>query len=186
MNKMKQFWPGVVLALGLLFGGCATVSGPAARWMPVDEQGRLAGTGFEAVDLMVACHEMDEIINAMVSTPGLIGLAIIVDPVANDTRFQLPEEAFNQAIYGQLRSSAPPMCYILKPDSSTPPQMYLMGRLQRVMPERPRDSEVLLYSYRLVDAANNEVVWESSCEVKTHLTAAAAETMLTAEASVER
>ena len=186
MNTLKQFWTRAVLGLGLLLGGCATVSGPAALWMPVDEQGRLAGTGFEAVDLMVACHDIDGIINAMVHTPGLIGMAIVVAPVDNDTQFQLPEEEFNQAIYGQLRSSAPLMSHIMNPDPSIEPQMYLMGRLQRVMPERPRNHEILLYSYRMVDATNNEVVWEGSCEVITHLSAAEAETMLTAETSVER
>lgn len=186
MNMLKQVWTRTVLGLGLLLGGCATVSGPAVQWMPVDEQGRLAGTGFEAVDLMVACQAIDGVINAMVRTPGIIDLRIVVDPVVNETRFLLPEDEFNQAIYGQLRSSAPPMSHIIKPDSSSNPHMYLMGRLQRVMLERPRDHEVLLYSYQMVDAANNEVVWEGSCEVQTHLSGAAAETMLTAETSVER
>ena len=186
MGISKQFWSASIFGLGLLFGGCATVSGPAAQWMPVDEEGRLAGTGFEAVDLMVACHAVDGLMNAMVRTPGLIGLRIVVEPVENETRFLLPEEKFNQAIYGQLRSSSPPMVQIMKPDSSIEPKMYLMGRLQRVMPERPRDHEILLYSYRMVEAANNEVVWEGSCEVKTCLTAGSAETMLTAETSVER
>lgn len=185
MNTLKQFWSCAVLGLGLFLGGCATVSGPAVQMMPVDQQGRLVGTGFEAVDLMVACHEIDGIMNAMVRTPALIGLRIAVDPVENDTRFQLPEEAFNQAIYRQVSSSSPPMVHIMRPDSSIEPQMYLMGKLQRVMPVRPRDYEILLYSYRMVDAANNEVVWEGSCEVITHLGVASAETVLKAEASVE-
>jgi len=186
MNTLKQYWSRAVLGLSLLLGGCATVSGPAARWMPVDEQGLLAGTGFEAVDLMVACQEIDGVVNAMVRTSELVGLRIVVEPVDNDTRFLLPVEEFNQAIYEQLRSSSPPMSHLMKPDSSIEPHMYLMGRLQRVMPQRPRDHEILLYSYRMVDATNNEVVWEGSCEVKTHLTSVAAETMLTVEASVER
>lgn len=186
MNKLKQFWSCTVLGLGLLLGGCATVSGPAVQWMTVDEQGRLAGTGFQAVDLMVACHEIDGIINAMMSTPGVLDMSIIVDPVENETRFRLPEDKFNQAIYGQLRSSAPPMSTIMKPDNSIVPQMYLMGRLQRVMLEDSREYEVLLYSYQMVDATNNEVVWEGSCEVQTYFSAVSAETMLTAEASVEK
>ena len=186
MNMLKRFWSCAVLGLGLLLGGCATVSGPAAQWMPVDEQGRLAGTGFEADDLMVACHAVDGLMNALVRTPGLVGLRIVVEPVENETRFSLPEETFNQAIYGQLRSSSPPMVQIMKPGSSIEPKMYLMGRLQRVMPDRPRDHEVLLYSYRMVEAANNEVIWEGSCEVKTYLSAASAESRLTAETSVER
>ncbi len=185
MNILKQFWVWAVLGLGLFLGGCATVSGPAVQRMPVDQHGRLAGTGFEAIDLMVACHEIDEIMNAMVRTPGVGEFDVVVDPVKNDTRFQLPEEAFNRAIYGQLLSSSPPKCHLMQPDSSIEPQMYLMGRLQRILPELPRDHEVLLYSYRLVDATNNEVVWEGSCEVTTHLGVASTEPVLKASASVE-
>jgi len=176
-RMVKQTWSHAVLILSLLLGGCATVSGPSARWMPVDEQGRLAGTGFEAVDMMIACHSIDEIMNALVRTPGVLGLRIRLEPVDNDTRFDLPVAAFDQAIYGQLRSSAPPMCHIQNASESIEPNLYLMGRLQRVMPTSPRDHEILLYSYQMVDAATNEVIWEDSCEVKTHLSGAAAGTL---------
>ena len=161
------------------------MSGSESQWLPVDQQGRLVGTGFEAVDLMVVCNDIDGIIKAMVLTPGLISLAIVIDPVVNDTRFQLPEEAFNRAIYGQLLFNAPVMIRIMKPNNSVQPQMYLMGRFQRVIPDTPRDNEILLYSYRMVDASNNEVVWEGSCEVITQLGVAAAETVVTAQTSVE-
>jgi hypothetical protein len=155
------------------------------QWLPVHQQGRIVGTGFEAVDLMVACNDIDGIIQAMGHTPGLLSLVIVIDPVENDTRFQLPEEEFNQAIYGQLLSNAPLMRQIIKPNDSVQPHMYLMGRLQRVIPDTPRDHEILLYSYRMVDASNNEVIWEGSCEVKTHLDVVATETALTAQTSVE-
>lgn len=141
-----------------------------SRWIPTDEQGRVIGTGFEAIDLMVACHAVDEVVGSLSRVPNFkSGLQIVVDPVVNDTRFTLSETQFNGAIVGQLQSSAPRHCRIVASDDEVTPNFYLMGRLQRIMPEQPRDFELLLYSYQLVDAMNNEVIWEGSCEVKTHL-----------------
>lgn len=172
MSGMNRYLLRVFLGLWVLLAlaGCATHGGSSARWIPTDEQGRVIGTGFEAIDLMVACHAVDEVLGSLSRvTDFKSGLEIAVDPVVNDTRFTLREREFNGAIIGQLQSSAPRHCRIVASDDQVTPDFYLMGRLQRIMPEQPRDFELLLYSYQLVNAINNEVIWEDSCEVKTHL-----------------
>lgn len=184
MSILKQYMSRVFLGLGVLMAlaGCATDGGLSSRWIPTDEQGRVVGTGFEAVDLMVACNAVEGVLHSLMQAPNYrSGMRIVVEPVANDTRFELPEAEFNHAIRGQLKSTVPNRCQIVATEGEQKVTFYLMGKLQRIMPDEPRGYEILFYSYQLVDAANNEIFWEGSCEVRTHLASGVSEPLALVE-----
>jgi hypothetical protein len=164
-----------VFGLLLILGGCATTEGPSlvpAAEMRVNERGQIADTGFEAIDLVVACNIM---LHGFGTVPEIAqnrgSVRIAVEPVANDTRFAVDESTFNDVVLGQLRLRAPRQWIFVATHEGSDSDVvdyYLAGRLQRLMPIEPTAHEVLLYGYQLIDARNSEINWEGSAELKNH------------------
>lgn len=164
--------PAVALALGL--GGCTTTDTnprkPAAE-MRVNARGEIADTGFAAIDLVVAC---DELQRALGLFPDVIyygrRVSIVVEPVKNDTRFALDMPTFNDALFGQLVYRAGESWMFVLEDSPAAEQAdyFLAGRLQNLRPLQPEAHATLLYSFQLIDSRNSEIVLEGSAELKNY------------------
>ena len=158
----------------LLLGGCATPGVdpllPAAQ-MRVNGSGQIADTGFDAIDLVVACNQIQHGIGTVPEIAHHRGpVRIAVEPVVNDTRFAVDKVTFDDAVLGQLRFRAPRTRLFMKdePASGEGVDYYLGGRLQRLKPLAPTDHVILLYSFQLIDARNSEINWEGSAEIDNH------------------
>jgi len=174
-HPRRRIFSTTVLAAGFFMAGCATVDGPGVATPPVpemrvDERGLVGGTGFASIDLVVACNRICQgfgTVGEIVMARGPV--AIAVDPVANDSRFDLNRAAFDRAILAQLASRAPKNWRFREGGDevgSGRVDFYLSGRLQRLTPLQAGGPEVLLYSAQLVDASNSELLWEGATEVK--------------------
>ena len=164
--------PAVALALGL--GGCTTTDTnprkPAAE-MRVNARGEIAGTGFAAIDLVVACADLQRALGLFPEASGRgHRVSIVVEPVKNDTRFALDMPAFNDALFGQLVYRAGEGWVFLPEGSPAAEQAdyFLAGRLQNLRPVQPEAHATLLYSFQLIDSRNSEIVLEGSAELKNH------------------
>lgn len=166
------FLPVIMLALGL--SGCTTTDTnpfkPAAE-MRVNVRGEIADTGFVAIDLVVACDELQRAIGLF---PDAIyygrRVNIVVEPVKNDTRFALDMPTFNNALFGQLVYRAGES-WVFVPESSPAAEQadyFLAGRLQNLRPVQPEEHATLLYSFQLIDSRNSEIVLEGSAELKNY------------------
>lgn len=166
----SRFLP-LLLGLAVALAGCATdapSNRPRAIAFQVDERGCLAGTGFDATDLTVACNDIQR---GLGSVPDLLAarrpLTIVADPVVNDSRFPVATAAFDTAIRGQLANWSPPQWHFTgATDPAAGADYFLVGRLQHLRPLHPIEHVVLLYSFQLVDARTSEIVWESTAEVR--------------------
>jgi hypothetical protein len=161
----------LLFSLAALLAGCATdgiTSRPHVSVLPVDANGLLAGTGFDATDVSMAC---DCLQRGLGTVPEIAGarraVQIEIEPVANNTRYAVNGAAFNSAVRQQLAAWSPPQWHFVAGDSPSATVDYVLaGRLQHLRPLRPADGVTLLYSFQLIDARTSELVWESTAELK--------------------
>lgn len=166
------FGPAVLLALGL--SGCTTTDTnlrkPAAE-MRVNERGEIADTGFAAIDLVVACGELQRALGQFPDTMHRgRRVSIVVEAVKNDTRFTLDMDTFNDALFGQLVYRAGDNWVFLPANSPAAEQAdyFLAGRLQTLRPVQPEAHATLLFSFQLIDSRNSEIMLEGTAELKNH------------------
>lgn len=154
-----------------LLAGCTTDGGavrPQVVTLPVDANGLVAGTGFDAADVKVACRAMQR---GLESVPAIgharRAVQIVVEPIINDTRLAVETTVFERAVREQLAAWAPrPWHFESASPASSRVDYYLAGRLQHLKPLVPTDGVTLLYSFQLIDAGTSEIVWEGTAELK--------------------
>lgn len=189
-----------LVLLFALCGGCATgvnnPSGVKVTEMKAEERGFVAGTGIESQDLVAVTDKMarsilkiPEIANAQ-GTP-----RVVLEPVANDTRFPIDKEIFLTRIRTELNSKASGKVRFLAREkklaealererglkqsglvtSSSDPNVvefkgadfFLTGRLQGITSKTSKGtSDYILYAFQLIDARTSDIVWEDAAEIK--------------------
>lgn len=161
----------LLLCLIAALAGCATDGTsprPRAIVFQTDDLGCLAGTGFDASDLTVACSNIQR---GLGSVPAIAmarrPLTIVAEPVVNDSRFTVAAPALAAAIRGQLAAWSPPQWrFPAAADPAGGADYFLVGRLQHLRPLQPVDHVILLYSVQLVDARTSEIMWEGTAELR--------------------
>ncbi|MFZ9683191.1 MAG: hypothetical protein ACO3DQ_08315 [Cephaloticoccus sp.] len=170
MNRLPPRLPlGSLLAV-LLLGGCVTTDPradllkPAAE-LQVNARGEIADTGFDASEVVVACGNIQQGIGLVpdIAQRGR-RVRIVVEPVSNDTPFALAMAGFDAALRGQLEYRAGPAWKFAS--AAAEPDYFLAGRLQHLRPVGPSPHVTLLYTFRLVDARNTEIVMQGTAELK--------------------
>jgi PBP1b-binding outer membrane lipoprotein LpoB len=187
------------LAAAASFAGCASQgvrnpSGVPVTEMRPDERGTVAGTGIESQDLVAVT---DKMARSILAIPEIARAAaaprIVLDPVANETRFPINKDIFltrlrtqlNGKALGKVRFLDREMMATLEREqrlkqqglvtASADPNVvefrgadyFLTGKLQSITTRTTQGtSDYVLYSFRLTDARTSEIVWEDSAEVK--------------------
>ncbi len=198
-SSRKLVFLSAAAAVATLFAGCANKgvknpSGVPVTEMGADERGFVAGTGIESQDLVTVTDKMarsilgiPEIANAK-TTP-----RVVLEPVANETRFPINKDIFLTRIRTQLNSKAAGKVRFLarenmralereqqlKQDglvtSTQDPNVvqfrgadyFLTGKFQGLSTRTTQGhSDYILYSFQLIDAATSEIVWEDAAEIK--------------------
>lgn len=188
-----------VLAAGALFIGCASTgvqspSGRSARQVPVDQQGRVAGTGVESQDLVVVTDKMARSILGIPEITNAQGVPrVVLLPVENETRFPINKTLFLDRIRGQLNAKASGKVRFLARDrmtalererelkqagqvtSNSDPNtvefrgadFFLTGKFGALSTRTSRGiSDYILYSFQLIDARTSDIIWEGQEEIK--------------------
>lgn len=187
----------LVVTAGLLMGcasGVKNPSGVPVTEMKADERGFVAGTGVESQDLVAVTEKMGrsilgipEIANAQAAP------RVVLEPVANETRFPINKDIFLTRIRTQLNSkSAGKVRFLARENmaalekerslkqsgqvtSSSDPNVvefkgadyFLTGKLQGMSTKSSAGiSDYILYSFQLISARTSEIVWEDSAEIK--------------------
>ncbi len=201
---MKQYTSNLLSGLSAailaaVLTGCASTgvespSGRAARPVPVDQQGRVAGTGVESQDLVVVTDKMARSILGIPEIAHAQGVPrIVLEPVVNETRFPINKTLFLDRIRGQLNMKAAGKVRFLARDrmatlererelkqagqvtSSSDPNVvefrgadfFLTGKLGGLSTRTSRGtSDYILYSFQLIDARTSDIVWEGQEEIK--------------------
>jgi len=183
-----------------LLSGCASSSGvknPSGvqvTEMKADERGFVAGTGIESQDLVAVTDKMSRSILSIPQITNARGTPrIVLDPVANETRFPINKEIFLTRIRTQLNSKSAGKVLFLARDrmqtlererelkqsgqvtSSSDPNVvefkgadfFLTGKLQGLTTRTSAGrSDYVLYSFQLIDARTSDIIWEDSAEIK--------------------
>jgi PBP1b-binding outer membrane lipoprotein LpoB len=189
------------LALGATFlGGCTASQGvrnpsgvPVTEMNP-DERGFVAGTGVESQDLVMVT---DKMARSILGIPQIAAARtspfVVIEPVANETRFPINKDIFLTRIRTQLNEKAAGRVSFLDREmmktlvrerelkqtgqvtASADPNAvefrgadyFLTGKLQSITTKTSAGvSDYVLYSFRLTDARTSVIVWESSAEIK--------------------
>lgn len=184
-------------ALGL--AGCANQgvrnpSGVPVTEMRPDERGFVAGTGVESQDLVSVT---DQMARSILSVPAISRAAtpprVVLEPVANETRFPINRDIFLTRLRTQLNRNATGRVTFLARENmaalererqlkqdglvtaSADPNVvefrgadfFLTGRLQSISTRTSAGlSDYILYSFQLIDARTSEIVWEDAAEIK--------------------
>ena len=188
------------LMAAALLSGCASSSGvknPSGvqvTEMKADERGFVAGTGIESQDLVAVTDKMSRSILSIPQITNARGTPrIVLDPVANETRFPINKEIFLTRIRTQLNSKSAGKILFLARDrmqtlererelkqsgqvtSSSDPNVvefkgadfFLTGKLQGLTTRTSAGrSDYVLYSFQLIDARTSDIIWEDSAEIK--------------------
>lgn len=195
----------MILALGpitvaaLLWSGCASSGVRNPSGMPVtemrpDERGFVAGTGMESQDIVAVTDKMARSILGVKQIANAQGTPrIVLDPVANETRFAINQDIFLTRIRTQLNSKAGGRVLFLARDRMATLQrerelkqsgqvtttadpnviefkgadFFLTGKLQGLTTRTKAGvSDYVLYSFQLIDARTTDIIWEDSAEIK--------------------
>jgi penicillin-binding protein activator len=187
------------LAAVTVLSGCATrgvknPSGVQVTEMKADERGFVAGTGIESQDLVAVTDKMSRSILTIPQITNARGTPrIVLDPVANETRFPINKDIFLTRIRTQLNSKSMGRVLFLARDrmatlererelkqtgqvtASSDPNVvefkgadfFLTGKLQGLTTRTTAGrSDYVLYSFQLVDARTSDIIWEDSAEIK--------------------
>src|SRR6266536_6116916 len=182
-----------------MFAGCASSgvknpSGIGVTEMRADEKGFVAGTGVESQDLVAVT---DKMARSILDTPQIKNAqgppVVVLDPVANETRFPINKEMFLTRIRLQLNSKSAGRVQFMARErmaaleherelnragevtSSSDPNVvefkgadfFLTGKLQSLTTRNSRGtSDYVLYSFQLVDARSSAIVWEDFADIK--------------------
>jgi len=186
-------------ALTVILTGCASYgvknpSGVPVTEMQADERGFVAGTGVESQDLVAVTDKMARSILGIQQIANAEGTPrIVLDPVANESRFPINKEIFLTRIRTLLNSKAQGKVLFLARDrmealqrerelkqtgqvtSSSDPNVvefkgadyFLTGKLQGLTTKTAAGvSDYVLYSFQLIDARTSDIVWEDFAEIK--------------------
>jgi len=182
------------LLSGCASTGVKNPSGVPVTQMRPDEQGFVAGTGVESQDLVSVTDKMaksilttPQIVNAQ-GTP-----RIVLDPVNNNTRFPINKDIFLQRIRAELNTKARGKVIFLARDrmatlererqmkqsgqvtaSADPNKVefkgadfFLTGTLSGLTTRTSAGtSDYILYTFQLIDARTDDIIWEDSAEMK--------------------
>ena len=190
---------GSLAAGALVMAGCASQgvrnpSGVPVTEMGADERGFVAGTGVESQDLVAVT---DQMARSILSVPAISQAAhpprIVLEPVANETRFPINKDIFLTRIRTRLNRHASGRVIFLARENmgalererqlkqdglvtaSADPNVvefrgadyFLTGRLQSISTRTSAGlSDYILYSFQLIDARTSEIVWEDAAEIK--------------------
>jgi PBP1b-binding outer membrane lipoprotein LpoB len=203
MNSRPRYCRNYVLYASLAaaasLAGCASQgvqnpSGAPVTEMRPDERGTVAGTGIESQDLVAVT---DKMARSILAIPEISRAAaaprIVLDLVANETRFPINKDIFLTRLRTQLNSKALGKVRFLDREmmatldreqrlkqqglvtASADPNVvefrgadyFLTGKLQSITTKTSQGtSDYVLYSFRLTDARTSEIVWEDSAEIK--------------------
>ena len=188
-------------ALGLagFLAGCASsgVSSPSGvpvTEMKADERGFVGGTGVESQDLVAVTDKMARSILSIREIANAQGTPrVVLDPVANETRFPINKDIFLTRIRTELNSKASGKVRFLARDrmatlerekalkqsgqvtSTSDPNVvefkgadfFLTGKLEGISTRTSKGtSDYILYSFQLIDARTSDIVWEDKAEIK--------------------
>ena len=200
MNKNHARLTLLALPLtAVLLAGCSSYgvknpSGIPVTQMNADEQGFVTGTGMESQDLVAVTDKMARSILAIPEIANAQGTPrIVLDPVANETRFPINKEMFLTRIQVMLNSKARGKVSFLARDrmntlqkeqqlkqsgqvtSSTDPNVvafkgadyFLTGKLQGLTTRTQKGvSDYVMYTFELINASTSEIVWQDFAEIK--------------------
>jgi PBP1b-binding outer membrane lipoprotein LpoB len=184
----------MAVAAGCASSGVKNPSGTPVTEMKADERGFVAGTGVESQDLVAVTDKMSR---------GILGLDrvskaatppnIVLEPVANETRFPINKDIFLTRIRASLNSKAQGKVIFLAREqmaalqkeremkragqvtASTDPTVqefkgadyFLTGKLQGMTTKAKAGiSDYVLYTFQLIDARTSAIVWEDLAEIK--------------------
>ena len=199
MNLSKFVFPMAAVALAGFVSGCASSgvknpSGVPVTEMRPDERGFVAGTGVESQDLVAVTDKMSR---SILTTPQIVNAQgvprVVLDPVVNDTRFQINKDIFLDRIRAQLNSQARGKVIFLARErmaalekerqlkqsgqvtASSDPNVvefkgadfFLTGKLSGLTTRTSAGtSDYILYTFQLIDARTSDILWEDSSEIK--------------------
>ena len=199
MKMQTLIGPAVISLLIALLTGCASSgvknpSGIGVTEMRADEKGFVAGTGVESQDLVAVTDKMARsILDTSRIKSAQSPPVIVLDPVANETRFPINKDMFLTRIRLMLNSKSAGKVQFLARDrmaaleherdlkrsgqvtSSKDPNVtefkgadfFLTGKLQSLTTRNSRGiSDYVLYSFQLVDARTSAIIWEDGAEIK--------------------
>jgi len=179
---------------GCASSGVKNPSGIPVTQMRPDEQGFVAGTGVESQDLVMVTDKMSKSILATPQIANAQGVPrIVLDPVNNNTRFPINKDIFLTRIRAELNKKSYGKVIFLARDrmaaleherqlkqtgqvtSSSDPNkvefkgadFFLTGTLSGLSTKTAAGtSDYILYSFQLIDARTDEILWEDSAEIK--------------------
>jgi len=199
MKMRTLIGPAVISLLVALLAGCASSgvknpSGIGVTEMRADEKGFVAGTGMESQDLVAVTDKMARsILDTSRIKSAQSPPVIVLDPVANETRFPINKDMFLTRIRLMLNSKSAGKVQFLARDrmaaleherdlkrsgqvtSGSDPNVaefkgadfFLTGKLQSLTTRNSRGiSDYVLYSFQLVDARTSAIIWEDGAEIK--------------------
>jgi len=179
---------------GCASSGVKNPSGIPVTQMRPDEQGFVAGTGVESQDLVMVTDKMSKSILATPQIANAQGVPrIVLDPVNNNNRFPINKDIFLTRIRAELNKKSYGKVIFLARDrmaaleherqlkqtgqvtSSSDPNkvefkgadFFLTGTLSGLSTKTAAGtSDYILYSFQLIDARTDEILWEDSAEIK--------------------
>ena len=187
------------LSVSVLLAGCASSgvknpSGVPVTEMKADERGFVAGTGVESQDMVAVTDKMARSILAVKQIANAQGTPrIALNPVVNESRFQINKDIFLTRIRVMLNSRAQGKVLFLAREqmaalqkeqelkqsgqvtSSSDPRavefkgadFFLTGKLQGMTTRAAAGtSDYMLYSFQLIDARTSDIIWEDFAEIK--------------------
>jgi penicillin-binding protein activator len=185
---------GVLGLVGCANQGVRNPSGVPVTEMRPDERGFVAGTGVESQDLVSVT---DQMARSILSVPAISRAAtaprVVLEPVANETRFPINRDIFLTRLRTQLNRNATGRVIFLARENmaalererqlkqdglvtaASDPNVvefrgadfFLTGRLQSISTRTSAGlSDYILYSFQLIDARTSEIVWEDAAEIK--------------------
>jgi len=182
----------------LLAAGCTTTGlnphGVNVTEMRPDERGFVAGTGIESQDLVAVT---DKMARSILATPQIANAqgkpSIVLEPIANETRFPINKEIFLTRIRVALTTKAGSKVSFLARDrmealekerdlkqtgkvtGGTPnapvefkgADFILTGKLQSISTRSNQGaSDYILYTFHLLDPRTSVILWEDFAEIK--------------------
>jgi len=199
MNEPKLDWyrgwiplgAAIVFAAGCASSGVKNPSGIGVTEMTADEKGFVAGTGIESQDLVAVTDKMARgILNVPQIRDAAMPPVVLLDPVANETRFPINKDMFLTRIRVLLNSKASGRVTFVARDRMAALEKerelkqsgqvtgnpitefkggdyFLTGNLQGLSTKNSKGmSDYVLYTFQLIDARTSAIVWEDFSEIK--------------------